>query len=148
MKKNDQTTVITVTIAFAMSCLFLTSCEPRLTPADVAFAEPILDNILHSMKDRDYLKFSGDLSDAMKEAIEKIGFETMLVDSERSLGGYQGRKFKKAVKAKAKGMDLVIITYQGHFEKDDNAIITIYLSDADGVKKVEGFATALSGGAR
>ena len=145
MKKNYRSTVLAMLMVLFLPGLMLTGCEPPLKASEVAFAEPILDNMLTSMEARDYQKFSADLSDAMKEAIKKMGFETMIAGLEDSLGAYQGRQFEKAVKAKAKNMDLVIITYRGQFAKDDKAVITVYFSDLNGVKKVEGFSAAPSG---
>jgi L-lactate utilization protein LutC len=148
MLKKNLAALMAATVVIALSGLMLTGCEPPMKASEVAFAEPIMDNILNSMEAHDYQKFSADLSDAMKEAVEKIGFETMIIGLEESLGAYQGRQFEKAIKAKAKNMNLVIITYRGQFAKNDKAVITVYISDLDGVKKVEGFAAAPSGSAQ
>jgi hypothetical protein len=146
MQSKSYLKISVIALFTMLSILSVASCEPRVLESEVAFADPILDNMLSAIAENDYGKFSVNLSDAMKSAIEKDGFPSLVSKMKDSLGEYRGRTFKRAVKAVAKGgMDLVIISYTATFEKTDKAIITVYISDLTGKKIVEGFMAVPSG---
>jgi hypothetical protein len=146
MRRKRTLGVPPVVMAAFMACLVITGCQKGLGESDVPYAAPLVDNVLAGIADRDYAKFSMDFSDAMKDAINEEGFPSIITTLDDSLGKYRNRTFVRAVKARAKGKEYVIMTYRAEFEKDDTATITVYITDNDGKKTIEGFSAVPSGG--
>ncbi len=132
----------------AVFCALLMGCGRGLTAADAAFADPVLDNLLAGMAERNYAKYSADFSAAMKKAITEDGLPAMAAGLEEKLGVYKGRTFVRAGRTRAAVGEIITITYRAEYTKDAAATIVIYISDREGVKTVEGYSITPSGGAK
>jgi hypothetical protein len=138
--------VLPLMMAVFTAGLVLAGCQKGLGESDIPYAASMVGNVLAGIADRDYARFSMDFSGAMKEAINEEGFPSMVAKLDDSLGEYRNRTFTRAVNARAKGKNYVIVTYRAEYEKDDKATITVYITDDDGTKLIEGFAAVPSGG--
>src|SRR5512138_1798642 len=96
MNWNRFSTIKLIILGLALASLLLAGCGKQLTEADVAYAGPILDNILAGIAERDYEKFSRDFSQKMKEAVARADFQSMLDTLDEKLGSYQERSFSSA----------------------------------------------------
>jgi hypothetical protein len=135
-------------LALAAS-LALAGCRKSLEESDIPFVAPMVNNVLAGIAERDYGRFSMDFSDAMKDAITEEGFPSMMAKLDDALGEFKSRTFLRAVKPKGNGKDMVIVSYyRAVYAKDDRATITIYITDRDGKKVIEGFSAAPSRGTK
>jgi hypothetical protein len=129
----------------ALLCAVFPGCGRVISERDLPFAGDILDNVLAGIAERDYEKFSRDFSVAMKEAIAKEGFPSVLEDLEGKLGTFVGREFLSASKTRSKLGEIVIATFRARYAKDDDARIRLWISDKDGVRRIEGFMAGNAG---
>jgi hypothetical protein len=113
--------------------------------SDFPYAASMVDTVLAGIAEKDYGKFSKDFSEAMKGAIDEKGFPGIVAQIDEALGKYASRSFLGATKAKAKGKDLVIMKYRAVYEKDDQATLSVYITDYDGKKMIDGFAAYPAG---
>src|SRR5512138_3761312 len=89
-----------VMVIIAILSSLLPGCSRGLNESDVAYADPMLDNILEGIATRDYAKFSKDFSEKMKEAIKENDFDSLITTLDTKLGEYEGRSFSSAGRTK------------------------------------------------
>jgi hypothetical protein len=116
--------------------------------SEVPYATSMLDGLLKGIAERDYALFSADLSDAMKKAICEAGYPDFLASMDGALGQYRSKAFLGVKKARSKDGLLDIVEYRAAYEKAAEVTITIYISDRDGRKKIEGFAAVPAKGSK
>ena len=138
MKRIFSTRVGPAVMVIFLANLFLAGCGAKLQEADVAYARPILDNIIEAIRERDYGKFSKDFSEKMKAGLPEKDFDELAAKMDRDLGEYEERNFTSAVRAINPAVDLMIVKYRAKYANDGNVIITIYFSDINGEKRIEG----------
>ena len=119
--------------------LLLGGCGKPLEEADVMYAGPMLDTILEGIRVGDYDQFSRDFSEAMKDSIGEEDFPAIVADLHAKLGDYEGRSFTSAVRARNPAVDLMIVKYQARYTNDSDVTITIYFSESNGTRLIEGF---------
>ena len=140
---------LTWAAAIAVMGVALHGCGKRLAESDFPYAAPLLDDMLAGIAERDYGKFSGSFSPAMRAALGEGAFPAMIAQLEGTLGEYRGRTFLRAVRARAAtGGEVDVVTYRAEYSRDRSATMTVYISNRDGKKTVEGFAVTPSGGAK
>ncbi len=120
-----------------LAAMLLTGCSKGLSEAEVAYAGPMLDNILAGIAERDYDKFARDFSPRMKEAVKQADFDSLVTTLEAKLGEYEARSFTSAAKTKSAAID-IIVAYQARYSKDNNVAIKLYFSDRNGKRAIEG----------
>ena len=90
-----------------------------------AIAEPILDNILEGFKTDDYVKYSRDLDDTLKETISENKFLETDRQIESSIGNYQSREYLGFL---TKGQ-MTVVLWKGRFDKSvDDVLIKLVVS--------------------
>lgn len=125
-------------MVIAISGMLLTGCGKELSETDVPYAGPMLDNILEGIADQDYEKFSKDFSPNMKESVKENDFQALVATLDTKLGEYEERSFSNATQTKS-AMDVMLVTYQARYSKESDVKITMYFSDSNGNKLIEGF---------
>ena len=90
-----------------------------------AIAEPILDNILEGFKTDDYVKYSRDLDDTLKETISENKFLETDRQIESSIGNYQSREYLGFL---TKGQ-MTMVLWKGRFDRSvDDVLIKLVVS--------------------
>jgi hypothetical protein len=90
-----------------------------------AIAEPILDNILEGFKTDDYVKYSRDLDDTLKETIPENKFLETDRQIESSIGNYQSREYLGFL---TKGQ-MTVVLWKGRFDRSvDDVLIKLVVS--------------------
>ena len=90
-----------------------------------AVAEPILDNILEGFKTDDYVKYSRDLDDTLKETISENKFLETDRQIESSIGNYQSREYLGFL---TKGQ-MTVVLWKGRFDRSvDDVLIKLVVS--------------------
>jgi hypothetical protein len=148
MGRNRTKGVMLLFAAFAALGAVSSAYGRGLTESDVAYAGPMLDNVLAGIAARDYAKFSRDFSATMRDGATETGFPAVVAALEEKLGGYSDRRFLRAGKTRtAMGM-LTVVTYQARYSKDERATIMIWISENNGERRIEGFSATPSGGGK
>ncbi len=128
-----------LTASIVMTCLILCGCGKPLAEADVMYAGPMLDTILEGIRVGDFDQFSRDFSEEMKAAVGEADFPALVANLLAKLGSYEGRTFISAVRARNRAVDLMIVKYQARYSNDSNVTITVYFSESNGTRLIEGF---------
>jgi hypothetical protein len=90
-----------------------------------AIAEPILDNILEGFKTDDYVKYSRDLDDTLKETIPENKFLETDRQIESFIGNYQSREYLGFL---TKGQ-MTVVLWKGRFDRSvDDVLIKLVVS--------------------
>ncbi len=119
--------------------MLLPGCSSGLKESDVAYAGPVLDNILRGIAEKDYGKFSRDFSAKLKEAVKEEDFYSLVTTLNTKLGEYQARSFSNAGQTKTAGGTITLVTYRARYSKESNTTIKIYFGENNGDKLIEGF---------
>jgi len=90
-----------------------------------AIAEPILDNILEAFEQNDYVKYSRDFDDTLKESISDKKFVEVDRYFEGSLGNYQDREYLGFL---VKGQMSVVLWKARYDKSEDDVLIKLVLS--------------------
>jgi hypothetical protein len=123
----------------------LFACGSGLVESDIPFAPAMLDNALAGIAERDYGKFSKDFSTAMKDGVSEESFPSVAAAVDEKLGAYRGRTFLSAGRTRTAIGVITIVTYLAVYSKDDDARIRIWISEKDGVRRIEGFLACPAG---
>ena len=100
-----------------------------------AAADPILDNLLAGLQDRDYAKYSRDFDEKLKEAVSEEKFKATEEKIQRQLGKYQSRAYLGYLNQK--GMTMVL--FKGAFDKaQGDVLIRLILVKKQGKTLVTG----------
>lgn len=106
-----------------------------LTAEDMAYAEPLVDNLLAGIKDRDYAVFSRDMTDLMKSAMTEDALG-QLADFLSKIGEYQSRTFAQAANVTQNGVTYAVVIYTAKYSNEPgDVLITVTFT---GDKKIEG----------
>lgn len=90
-----------------------------------AIAEPILDNILQGFKTDDYVKYSRDLDDTLKETISENKFLETDRQIEGSIGNYQSREYLGFLTKD----QMTVVLWKGRFDRSvDDVLIKLVVS--------------------
>jgi competence protein ComGF len=128
-----------------IAIMVFSGCAKRFTESDFPYVAPMLDNALSGIAEGDYGKFSKDFSEDLKDSVNAESFPEIIAKIDGTLGNFRSKTFISAKKARAKGKNYVIAKYVAEFEKDDMATITIYITDNNGKRLIEGFAATPAG---
>jgi hypothetical protein len=109
-----------------------------LNAEDVAYAEPIVDNILAGIKDRDYAVFSRDFSDTMKTLMPEDSLGSLAELLASKVGEYQSKSFAQAADVTQNGAQYTVVTYTAKFSDEPGDVLIIVTFSGDAEKKVDG----------
>ncbi|MGE5495941.1 MAG: DUF3887 domain-containing protein [Burkholderiales bacterium] len=112
--------------------------DGALSAEDVAYAEPIVDNILAGIKDRDYAVFSRDFSDTMKTLMPEESLDSLADLLASKVGEYQSRSFAQAADVTQNGAQYTVVTYTAKFSDEPGDVLIIVTFGGDTEKKVDG----------
>lgn len=87
----------------------------------IASAAPLADNLFGAMLAKDYAAFSKDFDEAMKKAMNETSFEDMVETFDAQIGSYQSHEVETVEQIE----NLVVVTYRGRFEKEENVSIRL-----------------------
>jgi hypothetical protein len=107
-----------------------------LTAEDVAYAEPLVDNMLAGINDGDYAVFSRDFSDVMKAAITEEKFNELTGLLTSIIGEYGQRSFTQAAKATQNDTLYTVITYTAKYSNEPGDVLITVTFTSD--QKIEG----------
>ena len=109
-----------------------------LNAEDVAYAEPVVDNLLAGIKDRDYAVFSRDFSDTMKTMMPEDSLGTLADLLASKVGEYQSRSFAQAADMTQNGVKYTVVTYTAKYSDEPGDVLIIVTFGGDTEKKVDG----------
>ncbi len=128
-----------VIILFCILTAGLLQCIKNLSENDVAHVSPMLDNIMGSIKEGNYEKFSSDFNAEMKNALGEVAFVNMKIMLDQKIGEYQTKKFTKAFQTSKNNRTFVTVIYGARFTKESSEVmITVSTENVDGITKVAG----------
>jgi hypothetical protein len=114
------------------------SGDVTLTEENAAFAEPIVDNLLAGIKDKDYAVFSRDFSDAMKSAITEDSFISLADMLATKIGEYEKRNFIHATSMTKNGIVSTVVAYAALYSNEPGDVVITVIFSGDNEKKVDG----------
>ncbi len=138
MSRNCSSRIKFVMTIIAVFGMLLPGCGRGLSESDVAYAGPMLDNILTGIADRDYGKFSRDFSEKMKDTVKEEDFDSLITTLDTKLGEYAERSFSSAGQTKTAGGTITLVTYRARYSKESNVTIKVYFSENHDAKSIEG----------
>jgi hypothetical protein len=97
----------------------------------LAYADPVVDNLLAGFNEGDYAKFSRDFDARMKSGIPEAAFTQMRQDIVSKLGLYESRTVSKVEKQG----EATVVVYQAEFEKEGGVKVTVVFTP-DGEKNL------------
>jgi hypothetical protein len=108
---------LALTVIAALGVVF-TGCSKGVTASDpapvLAWAEPMMENCLVALNEKDYVRFSRDFdSKALSDDAAESKFPNYCTIIEQTLGQYQSKTFWKVVEYE----DYRAVYYYAHFEK-------------------------------
>jgi hypothetical protein len=95
--------------------------------AVVSYADPIAENLLKGMKERDYATFSRDFNDAMLKGIPESGFPQLEDSVLGKIGNYVSRQVSSVIETG--GVETVI--YTAKFEQEEAVTIRLAVEKAE-----------------
>jgi hypothetical protein len=107
-----------------------------LSAEDVAFAEPLVDNMLAGIRDKDYAVFSRDFSDATKSLMTEDKFNELTDLLASKIGDYEQRSFTQAVKAAQNDTLYTAVAYTAKYSDEPGDVIITVTFNPD--QKIEG----------
>jgi hypothetical protein len=97
----------------------------------LAYADPVVDNLLVGFNEGDYAKFSRDFDERMKSAIPEATFAQMRQDMVSKIGLYKSRTFSKVEKQG----EATIVIYTAEFGKESEVEVKVVFTP-DGEKNL------------
>src|SRR5579859_5463121 len=95
--------------------------------AVLAYSEPITDNLLQGLNQRDYAAFSKDFDSQMKSAITPAAFQSQVIGNvSGKVGSYVSRQVRQVVRSGSQ----VTVVYNAKFTKENDVLITLSLTAA------------------
>lgn len=138
MKRNLFIWPILVTIQIAL--FTLTACAPESRPltgdakdAVLAYADPMVDNLLKGFNDKDYATFSQNFTDKVKKGIPEATFVKTYDQVTSRVGFYVSRQEQSVIQAgdaETKN-SYVTVVYVAKFEKDQAVTVTVSFDIAE-----------------
>jgi len=126
-----------IAVLLTLAVLVLAGCSSG-GAIDESFrdrVEPVTDNILLSIKNRDREALIRDMDEKMKAAFTEEAFREMVDMLDSKVGSYQSREFWKAEKSG----QYSIAYYKAEFDKEeDYVVVKVVTSEKDGKLYVSG----------
>jgi len=95
--------------------------------AVLAYSEPITDNLLQGLNQRDYATFSKDFDSQMRSAIPPAAFQSQVIGTvSGKVGSYVSRQVRQVVRSGSQ----VTVVYNAKFTKENDVLITLSLTAA------------------
>lgn len=111
-------------VAFVSQSKALTGSEKD---AVLAYSEAKTDNLLKGLNGNDYVVFSRDLDDKMKNAITETGLLNMRTKVNDKIGNYVSRQ----VDSVTQSGDVVTVIYAARFQNDDQVTVRVSFETAE-----------------
>ena len=134
MKPNRLSLILALIALLAVLALSACASGPKVEAlqgsdrdAVLAYAEPMVDNLLSGLNAADYAAFSRDFDDAMLKAIPESAFANLLATTTGKVGAYQSRAVDRVEKAG----DYYRVVYKSQFADDDNVQVLVTFDAAD-----------------
>lgn len=122
---------LTLFLLIFSGCTSNTANNDELKPK----LDPIVENILLSMKNNDYESFIKDMDEKMKATFTKDYFKTMNDKIIPEIGNYQSKEYWQAQKSG----DYMVVFYKAKFDKEkDVVVVKVVLFEKDGKTLVSG----------
>lgn len=135
----EQENIQSTTVSNAVPSSSANSGQGVTTESDVSFAEPMVDNMLAGIKDKNYSQFSHDFTDKMKSVMTEDKFGSLVAMLESKIGDYESKTSGQAANTSHNGEELIVITYTAKYTKESgDVIITVSFSDNYGTKQIAG----------
>lgn len=97
----------------------------------LAYADPIVDNLLAGFNEGNYAKFSRDFDDRMKSGLPEAAFAPMRQDITSKIGLYESRAVSKVEKQG----EATVVIYNADFEKENGVEVRVVFTQ-DGEKNL------------
>lgn len=122
-----QKTVITLFFWLMISSTLITACsllspqtqtrtlEGEERDAVLEYAEPMGENLINGLINRDYATFSKDFDETMKKGMDEAAFENLLATLTGKLGAYQSHEIQQVLQDEK----FSIVIYRLTYEKDN-----------------------------
>ncbi|MGH4123534.1 MAG: DUF3887 domain-containing protein [Clostridium sp.] len=138
MKNSSKKLLIILCSMLVMVSMF-SGCSKKLTEKDMAYAEPLTENMLQAVDKSDYTQFSKDFSPELKKAMTEDSFKTLCTSFSEKIGKYESKKFSAATEAEKEGKISKIIIYKAKYSKEEKDVqITATFSENAGKVLVQG----------
>ncbi|MEW6180794.1 MAG: DUF3887 domain-containing protein [Chloroflexota bacterium] len=120
-------TVITLFFWLMISSTLITACsllspqtqtrtlEGEERDAVLEYAEPMGENLINGLINRDYATFSKDFDETMKKGMDEAAFENLLATLTGKLGAYQSHEIQQVLQDEK----FSIVIYRLTYEKDN-----------------------------
>ncbi|WP_125154317.1 DUF3887 domain-containing protein [Clostridium rectalis] len=120
--------------------VLFSGCGKKMEEKNVSYAPIVLDNIIKSLEEKNYEKFSQNFSEEMKKAISKEKFEELVTLLNSKIGKYKEKTFVSASDSKKNNKTYTTVIYKSVYDKEEkDVLITIIFSeDKNKDKIVEG----------
>lgn len=126
-----------IALILAMGMVLLAGCSSG-KQVDNTFkdkTDPIVENLLQSIKNSDYKSFNTDLDDKMKSAFTKATFTKMENLLKDKIGTYQSKEYWKVEQSG----EYKIVYYKAKYEKEkDYVVVKVVTSETGGKIYVSG----------
>ena len=131
---------IAACLVFLILPLVTLACAPPtpINQSDVAYADPIVENMLQAMNQEDYAKFSADFDDEMKKAIPESAFKDLETLIKTKIGDYETGS-KKYMRAELKSGYIVVYYAADYTNETVAVVVTTSFRDVGGKNLVGGF---------
>ncbi len=122
-----QKTVFTLFFWLMITSTLITACsllspqtqtrtlEGEERDAVLEYAEPMGENLINGLINRDYATFSKDFDEAMKKGMDEAAFENLLATLTGKLGAYQSHEIQQVLQDEK----FSIVIYRLTYEKDN-----------------------------
>lgn len=132
--------VLLLVALMMMSMAVLSGCNKKLDQTELAFVDPLMDDLFSAIANRDYNLFSTNFSETMKAAYSEEAFLEMVDKFTDEYGQLEEKHFSNAQFVSSNGMKLIEVVYLGEFSRQNNVIITLYLNGNITRQLIEGFS--------
>lgn len=103
-------------------------------PTEPDYAGAMTESVLTAINEGDYVKFSRDFDQAMKDALPEAAFNELKSQLSASVGDYVSKQVDKVVVTD----EYTTVIYNAKYTKADKVIITVSFSTVDGTTLVSG----------
>jgi Protein of unknown function (DUF3887) len=127
------TLVILAVLVVATGCGTKTTTTTT-TPVEPAYANAMAENILTAINEENYVKFSRDFDQTMKDALPETGFPDLYNFVKSKAGDYVSKQYYTTV---VEGKYTAVV-YIAKYSIKDNVTVTVSFSTVDGQNLVSG----------
>ena len=129
---------VLVSFLLVMLLIFSVGCAAKIDVDAVrSYADPMTENLLTAMNNKNYELFSKDFDDAMKKAIPKSEFSSLIAQINGKIGEYvpNSKKFDRAYKTGK----FVNVVYKAEFTKETSPVtVRVVFDEINGEHKISG----------